>query len=460
MCGIVGFCSTEPFDKEKLKVLMLYNSIERGRNASGFFTPKTGVCKSNKNATDFLTDEKVNILEDTLFIGHVRQATVGQNTEDNAHPFKYGRIVGVHNGTLTNHQQLLAKNNLSWADYNVDSQVIMKLLDLNRKPNVLAELEGSAAVLFNFDKHENTLYVYRTYDKELFRGKIGNSMYISSIKDSLKFIGCEDIKEFKERVLYTIKDGVIASFTKLPKVYTATGSTTGTTDYYIPPAKDYVGRMISCDSYHVTDCEKYGLTRDKFYKVIGYGKNKDYGTVTDTFIVNNDQGIRTEAPKGMFAAYASIPKEGNYASAANNLNLNGELLCKEGTAIRIVKVDLKAKKAIGLVTTNFKAGEITFKLKQLRACTTAEEKEGCAKYLEYLKHKRTQAGEEPEEDDVDMVDLEELGDCFSEATVLLDKIRLELKNIQGTDGALELIKELDEHLVAGFLQFTGEEVPI
>ena len=33
-------------------------------------------------------------------IGHNRSATIGNITKDNAHPFRKGDLVGVHNGTI------------------------------------------------------------------------------------------------------------------------------------------------------------------------------------------------------------------------------------------------------------------------------------------------------------------------------------------------------------------------
>jgi predicted glutamine amidotransferase len=40
------------------------------------------------------------------FIAHVRQASVGQNSVENCHPFRYGPWLFAHNGTLTNFDKI------------------------------------------------------------------------------------------------------------------------------------------------------------------------------------------------------------------------------------------------------------------------------------------------------------------------------------------------------------------
>jgi len=42
MCGQLGYSGTKPFDIEKIKLLTLWNSLERGEDATGFYSPLNG----------------------------------------------------------------------------------------------------------------------------------------------------------------------------------------------------------------------------------------------------------------------------------------------------------------------------------------------------------------------------------------------------------------------------------
>ena len=44
-CGLIGFSGKTNFDKEKINLLMLWNSFERGKDATGIYTPKNGLVK-------------------------------------------------------------------------------------------------------------------------------------------------------------------------------------------------------------------------------------------------------------------------------------------------------------------------------------------------------------------------------------------------------------------------------
>ena len=61
------------------------------------------------------------------FVGHVRHATAGSVTDDNAHPFvvqgKTGEVVGVHNGSLTGWRPTTGTS-----PHEVDSEWALKLI--------------------------------------------------------------------------------------------------------------------------------------------------------------------------------------------------------------------------------------------------------------------------------------------------------------------------------------------
>lgn len=230
-CGLAGFSGKRNYNSEKIKFLMYWNSIERGKDATGVFTPKSGIIKDNVKAETFIVDSNNNkkILPDKLLISHVRAKTIGTNIVANAHPFESGDIVLAHNGTLENHLSLAKDYGFNSTMYPVDSQILTKCVSLNieegTKIKVLEQYLGAAALLF-YNKKTESLYCYHDDKRPLFYGYINNTeMYISSIEESLQAIGCENITEFEVCHLYEIKEGNIISKTKYNKLVSIPKST-------------------------------------------------------------------------------------------------------------------------------------------------------------------------------------------------------------------------------------------
>lgn len=216
-CGLVGFSGTKGYNVLKLKFLLYWNSVERGLDATGIFTPLTGVLKDNIKAELFINNPnklgKVKL--DKTLIGHVRAKTVGTNVAANAHPFEYGRIVGAHNGTLKNHLAVAYNYGFDVNKFDVDSQVLFAALSrdfeapIENKFSVLGKYEGAAALLF-YDKKEKALYACHDKERPLYYGYFRDTeMYISSIKECLEAIGCSKITSFPVNVVHKIVDGKI-----------------------------------------------------------------------------------------------------------------------------------------------------------------------------------------------------------------------------------------------------------
>ena len=218
MCGLLGFSGHkgQKFDKNKIKTLFLYNQ-DRGKDASGFWSPENNLVKSLDQATKFLTKDFKTIQEDYMLIGHVRQGTIGKNMLNVAHPFVGDNAVLAHNGTLNNYTNLAYKHGISASDYTTDTQVLHKILDANFNTKILSEIDGSASLLIG-DKNiklkkgqqNSFLMTFRLNNQRpLFYGVSDEGMYISSLEESLEAIDCTDIKEFNTNTLYTIFEGKI-----------------------------------------------------------------------------------------------------------------------------------------------------------------------------------------------------------------------------------------------------------
>lgn len=215
MCGQLGFSGEEPFDIDKIKTLILWNSLERGEDATGLYSPINGLKKCLLKGSDFVVNKNYNLDPDTIFMAHVRAKTVGANIVENAHPFNRGEWYLQHNGTLKNYKDLIEKYDLDISNFNVDSDVICGAIEKAGDLSVLKYIDGPAALIIQNKNNPNELTVFRNNERPLFRGMIGKNMYISSIKESLQLINCTNVKEFKIDTIYTIING---SITKSQKV--------------------------------------------------------------------------------------------------------------------------------------------------------------------------------------------------------------------------------------------------
>jgi hypothetical protein len=279
MCGIVGFSGKSEYNVDKIKLLMYWNSVERGKDSTGVYTPIKGIIKEAESASKFICND-LNIFPDNFLIGHVRYKTTGIIKKENAHPFQHDNIVGVHNGTISNIWSLVSENGLKSIDYDVDSDALFAIIAKNENLSILSKTEGPLAIVFtDVNKFPNTLYCFRNSERTLFRGKIGEDMYISSIKEPLEAIGCEEVKEFKENCLYTIVDGKIENTLKIKikvkeQVNIQQSCLNSYTDLNI---NDLVGKWVMADSdYFWFAGVSVNIKRGNFYYVKSRANNGEY----------------------------------------------------------------------------------------------------------------------------------------------------------------------------------------
>lgn len=309
-CGLTGFSGKKKFDKEKIEKLMMWNSLERGRDSTGIYSPVNGLVKTADEAYEFLM--KNEIQSDKLFIGHVRASTVGNKTAKNAHPFLEDDVILAHNGTLKNHWALCNKYNLKMADYDVDSHVIGAIIGKEKNFNVIKEIEGAAAFLIANKKTPDFLWVFRNGERPLYRGVLDKDMYISSIRESLLYIGCSNVTEFKEDTIYTIKDGSIVTTQKIkntPYRY----STSNTHVPFVPIAdldKLWIRSNRSMSSYYNKPVE---ITLRKYYFV------KDTDFKESKVYITDDRNNDVWVDKFCFDVDDAVPKKGHYVEILRDL---------------------------------------------------------------------------------------------------------------------------------------------
>jgi hypothetical protein len=155
----------------------------RGTDSSGIFQVDNKINAATKtrdvrylkravNGTEFLnsipTKEIVSAATRMpVTVGHVRAATFGSVTQENAHPFVSirpdgSRIIGVHNGSLQGWD-----NNVGADEHQVDSAW---LFDTLAKDGIAAfeGFNGAFALVWYDSKHPNSLFVARNEKRTLF----------------------------------------------------------------------------------------------------------------------------------------------------------------------------------------------------------------------------------------------------------------------------------------------------
>jgi glucosamine 6-phosphate synthetase-like amidotransferase/phosphosugar isomerase protein len=195
MCGIAGF-SLSPNEKNihpgQLTDALLNQIVTRGRDASGvaWVTPdqkNIEVVKADASAPDFIAaGGTLDIHPDVRdAIIHTRFATVGDPIDDdNNHPLYSGRIIGVHNGGVSNHKAMFARLGVT-RRAEVDSEAIFALLDnTKRRPEeTLGQLDGGIATAWYDTTKIGELYLarVRTSPVALLQTTTGSTLFASEM---------------------------------------------------------------------------------------------------------------------------------------------------------------------------------------------------------------------------------------------------------------------------------------
>lgn len=175
MCGIAGFSltGTSSLDPWRAARVLLASVAERGADAAGCaYVSDEGltVHKQPGGASAFL--EKFNVpanLQQVLL--HVRDHTKGRpSLAANNHPIRHGSIVGVHNGRISNDDDIFRELACGRAEpgMTVDSEAIFAML--HRSPcrvRALEQLRGSLAIGWFDESAPDSVWLARGYGRPL-----------------------------------------------------------------------------------------------------------------------------------------------------------------------------------------------------------------------------------------------------------------------------------------------------
>jgi hypothetical protein len=235
ICGIVGISFGEggPYSEvlapSGILQSLLPAAVHRGPHAYGWmYGTSDGEIYTVKHQGRSDTDDAIDTMvipvehEDKLLwlVGHVRYYTHGSpENMNNNHPLTHGRIVGVHNGVLRNHESILAVTGRQNDDAEVDSEAIFAAVNKWGHRNGLSRIHGDmVAVYANLEK-PRTLHIARTVGRPLhFAKTLGGGLMFASetrIGDAAIGVAASDYSPLSSHRLVRVRGGRIVYRTNL-----------------------------------------------------------------------------------------------------------------------------------------------------------------------------------------------------------------------------------------------------
>lgn len=205
MCGIVGAFNLtasgmDRFDAGALVQLAIADTV-RGKDGTGLMfydeSAKKGATlyyvKEPATACSFIASQGglEGYIEKSRFsVIHNRAATLGKLTEEHTHPFNFGTVSGVHNGTVSSWKTLLSEH-IEAAE--MDSQAIMEALSkIDPDPDAVGELLGSLEIgaysLVWWDSRVDALRFARNDDRPMFMVSTRDNLWFGSELRMLEWI--------------------------------------------------------------------------------------------------------------------------------------------------------------------------------------------------------------------------------------------------------------------------------
>jgi len=227
-CGVVGIYindeNKEQMNAASLAYFGLYSLQHRGQESAGIVVSDGTDVKIHKNmglVADVFQMEHLQNLKGHVAIGHVRYATAGAKTIENAQPmlnqFKLGSVALAHNGQLINYEQLREMLEDAGCTFNSssDTEVILKLIARSYKKGLdralsdtIQMIKGSYALCV---MTEDSLIGARDPNgiRPLCLGQVDGGYVLASESCAIDAMNGTFIRDIKPGEIVTInKDGI------------------------------------------------------------------------------------------------------------------------------------------------------------------------------------------------------------------------------------------------------------
>jgi glucosamine 6-phosphate synthetase-like amidotransferase/phosphosugar isomerase protein len=198
MCGIAGYSlsSKSRVERTLAAQALLAAIAERGADAVGYAyrrraEPHATVVKQRTPASLLL--DRIAVPGDaTQLLAHVRDYTKGHpSIHANNHPVRHGPVVGVHNGIITNDDELLAEHECARAEarMTVDSEAIFAVAaHAGNEPRALESLCGSMAAAWLDEREPDLVFAARGVGRPLWTGEGREGVFLASTELALEVV--------------------------------------------------------------------------------------------------------------------------------------------------------------------------------------------------------------------------------------------------------------------------------
>jgi glucosamine 6-phosphate synthetase-like amidotransferase/phosphosugar isomerase protein len=197
VCGIAGYSLglDSRIERTVAARALLAGIAERGADAVGYAFRQPGapatVHKQRSGATALL--DRIRVPEEaTQLLLHVRDYTKGHpSLAANNHPIRHGAVVGIHNGIITNDDELFHEHRIPRAEpgMTVDSEIIFAIAERSRGRTAKAfeQLYGSMAAAW-LDENRSELLLARGMGRPLWLGLGKRELLFASTRLALELV--------------------------------------------------------------------------------------------------------------------------------------------------------------------------------------------------------------------------------------------------------------------------------